>query len=212
MFICIDESGDVGRYPPSPSPYFLIAAIFAKNKYNLDGVISRVRRNRRKAGKKLPAEIKYSNTDTNIKNHIIKEIGLRSCMFVGIGVDKRMVNYSNISSCDRIYLKTLHNVFLEILSAYPNETSYLIHIDRGMASSHYDEVRYDFYSILKTVNPYYSGTVQIECLVSEASEPIQQADFIAGEIHRHYRCEMESDGLWELIQSKALKIDILNKI
>jgi len=212
MYICIDESGDVGRYPPSPSPYFIIAAIIAENKHNLDGVISRVRRNRKKAGKKLPTEIKYSNTDTYIKNLIIKGISLRNCKFVSIGVDKRKLNYSQITSCDRIYLKTLHNVFSEIISAYPNETSYLIHIDRGMASSHYEEVKSDFSSILNIENPDNIAKVQLECVVSEASETVQQADFIAGEIHKHYRCVMESDEIWEVISEKSIKLEILEKI
>ena len=44
MFVSIDESGDVGRYPPSPSPFFIITAILTEDKHNLDSVISRIRR------------------------------------------------------------------------------------------------------------------------------------------------------------------------
>lgn len=137
MFVSIDESGDIGKYPPSPSPYFIITAVLTEDKHNLDSVISRVRRKFKKSGKALPSELKYSNSDKTIIKATLTSILSRNCQFISLGVDKRNLNYSRFASLDKIYMEILHQIFMEIVATYPFETSYTIHIDRGMASSHY---------------------------------------------------------------------------
>ena len=214
MFVSIDESGDIGRYPPSPSPFFIITAILTEDKHNLDSVISRIRRKFKKNGKTLPSELKHSNSDKLVIKAILESILSRDCQIISIGIDKRRLNYSRFASLDRIYIGILHQVFYEIIAAYPFESSYTIHIDRGMASSRYDAVCSDFNDILHTVNRTSAASVKIECLPSEVSEAVQAADFIAGTIHTHYRLEDMADdyALWEKIAGKSLKINLLESL
>ena len=214
MFVSIDESGDVGRYPPSPSPFFIITAILTEDKHNLDSVISRIRRKCKKNGKVLPSELKYSNSDTSVIKAILGSIVSRDCQIICVGIDKRKLNYSRFDSLDKIYTRVLHQVFYEIIAAYPFESSYTVHIDRGMASSHYAAVCSDFNEILHTVTRASAASVKIECLSSEASEAVQAADFIAGTIHHHYRLEDMADDavLWEKIAAKSRKITLLEHL
>ena len=214
MFVSIDESGDVGKYPPSPSPYFIITAILTEDKHNLDSVITRVRKKVKKTGKTLPSELKYSNSDKRLIKAIVTNIASRNCQFISLGIDKRELNYSLIPSLDKIYIAILHQIFYEIITAYPHESSYIIHIDRGMASSHYDIVCSNFIKILHAVNRAPRTVVKIECLRSETSEAIQAADFIAGVIHSHYRLEnmVDDSQQWELISKNSLKIHLLKRL
>ena len=214
MFVSIDESGDIGKYPPSPSPYLIITAILTEDKHNLESVISRVRRKFRKNGKTLPSELKHSNSDKTIIHAILTNILSRSCQFITVGIDKRNLNYSLFSSLDKIYMGILHQIFTEIITTYPFESSYTVHIDRGMASSHYDAVCSDFNEVLHTINKTSAASVKIECLRSETSEAVQAADFVAGIIHNHYRLENMADdsALWDGIVHKSLKITLLKQL
>jgi len=206
MYLCIDESGDLGKYPPSKTPYFVIAGIIAKSKGNLDKVIFRVRKKLPAKRQRILSEIKHNNTTTKERLMVLTSICSRDCYFFSyVLVKSNKVDMKPLSN-EQCYISGVIKLISDILSSYPDEHEFLIDIDKGPSSKVRQELEEEIKKLIfgRYILPNY--TLTIHFLNSQASNEIQAVDFIAGAIHYYYRNEKRETAEWKLIENKILNI------
>ncbi|HJJ28848.1 MAG TPA: DUF3800 domain-containing protein [Methanocorpusculum sp.] len=210
MYVCIDESGDLGKYPPSPSPWFVLAAILTDSKHELDSIITRIRKKEKSAKHTLPGEIKYRNSSAELKNKVLKSICSKNCTFAAITAKKIPAPQKEQPYRRETYYHLLFTLLTTIIEKYPDEENWIIHIDRGTASYFQERLQVGICEYAGAIHSGNPVKIQIEIVDSLKSEPVQAADFIAGCIYSHYQNPGADNEIWSEVEDK-LEITALQK-
>ena len=186
MFICIDESGDLGTYPPSNSPYYVIAALVTDKQQSLQNIVKRFRKkqNLKKKNEKLPAEIKFSALKTRQRILLLDKIAECPCSIYSYVLQKNAGTECRNKEALDIYLDGMEELIRAIAYDYPEESEYIIYIDKGPASQLGFVLDEKICAILKSDK---TTTIEIKRMDSQNAEEIQEADLVAGAIHWEYR-------------------------
>ena len=206
MYICIDESGDLGKYPPSDSPYFVIAGVVTSKQQNLDKVIFRARKKLPDKRQRQLSEMKHTNTTSKERSSVLKILKQRDCEYFGYVLKKNAGKQNTPREIEDYYINGMLQLISDIVSEHPYDREFHIHIDKGPSSSLHLALKSKIKELIQQRLNSLLIDVEIEFLNSQNSNEIQCADFIAGTVHYYFRNGKTENEQWLLIKDKLQKL------
>lgn len=206
MYICIDESGDLGKYPPSDSPYFVIAGIVTSKQQNLDKVIFRARKKLSDKRQSQLSEMKHTNTTPKERLSVLKILNQRDCQYFCYVLKKNAGKQNTSLDIEDYYTKGMLQLISDIIAKYPDEREFCIHIDKGPSSSQHIILDSKIRELITSLSNSLPISIEIDFINSQNSNEVQCADFIAGTVHYYFRNEKTENEQWVLMKNKLLNL------
>jgi Protein of unknown function (DUF3800) len=217
MLIYLDESGNLGGFGSNTSeqnPYFVLAALIVEDDLPIKRCIKEIRRKKIKKRYKRTSELKFSESDDNIKRRVLECIG-RTNSDIGYALLRkasvtqryRSSHYGTVDRLSCIYNDICKRLVYKIITDSGASGPVDVIIDKslyGIQRAYFDSYLADRTGL---VVPASVGEVRVSHVDSRRCPSIQAADFIAGAISRKYR---ENDELYyKMIQHKiSVRLDI----
>jgi len=206
MYICIDESGDLGRYPPSDSPYFVIAGIVVSKQKELEKVIFRARKKLSDKRQRQLSEMKHTNTTPKERTSVLKILSQRNCEYFCYILKKNAGTQNTSQDIEKYYTDGILVLISNIVSKHPDEREISIHIDKGPSSNQHRLLESKIRDQLRQQSNPFPISIKLNFLNSQNSNEIQCADFIAGAVHYYFRNGKIENEQWLLIKDKLQSI------
>lgn len=182
MKIYIDESGNLGGLGSEEDPYFVLAALVAREEIPIRRCIKDVRQTLKKKYK-VKSELKFKESDDPSKRRILECVAKTNNDIVYVYLRKDQA--ALLESYLRVEPQVLYNdvckqLLNRVISCYEFRGAIEIIIDRFL----YGEAQERFNNFLavglmRSINVSHQDSKQCPCL--------QAVDFIAGAIARRYR-------------------------
>jgi hypothetical protein len=194
MKIYLDESGNLGGLGANASkddPYFLLAALIVTEHLPIERCIKNVRRRKIKKKYKKASELKFSNSNENIRRRVLECIGgtnndiayslLRKCQVTEGLQDKPQIVYNYL--CKQLLYR--------IIGKYKVHTTPFVEI--VVDKSLYGVQRENFNDYVGgRIGEGISVDIEVTHVDSRQCPCVQAVDFVAGAISRKYRNEDDS--------------------
>lgn len=210
MEIYLDESGNLGGIGPHTSksdPYFVLAALIVNDGLPIKRCIKDIRHKRIKKRYKKISELKFSESDDDIKRRILECIG-RTDNDIGYAVLSKAVVYQRSvlhqntpgDSIQLIYNDICKQLVYRIITDYQVRGRVDIMIDKSLYGS--KRAKFDRCLVNKTgmLVPDHLGEIRVFHVDSRQCPCIQAVDFVAGAISRKYRDN--DDSYYQKIQQR----------
>ena len=192
-YIYIDESGDLGK----DSKYFIISAIISSNKTDLERIINKIKKIKKKQLRNSN-EIKGNNTPNYIIKKILKRlenIDYEAVIIVFNKENKDKIKYSNNNELYDIIASELAKMI-----TIKQKTSIII--DKSK-TKHSDIKLFDKYFI-ENLNNNLNFPIEISHLSSTNSKGLQIIDIISWSYFQNY--EKNNEEFIKLIKNSNVKI------
>jgi len=195
-YIFLDESGDIGF---GSSEYFVVTAVCTDNPKPLYNCIKRTRQKIKKEYKKY-SELKFSESDKNVRTKILKCIGNKNVAITYFILEKDDVNYNELQKRDYIKDFSFTVLIIETINKVIGNSPVTIIIDKYLPKKSIEE----FNSVLNDFNDNFNSKVKftVQHVDSRENRGVQIADFVVGAIHMKYRDNNSS--FYELISSRIM--------
>ena len=208
MQVYLDESGSiVNGFVTNASksvPYFVLAALVLREDLPIKRCIKDIRQNKIKKRYKKTSELKFNDSDNNIKRRILECIG-RTNNDIGYAI-LRNSDIQHEVEPQLIYNEICRQLAYKVINTYGMSGQVEIIMDKSLYGS--QRVKFDAHMADRSgiVVPATLGEMKVSHVDSASCPFIQAVDFIAGAINRRYR---DGDDLYyQKIQHKiALRLD-----
>lgn len=201
MRIYIDESGTLVGLE---DPYFVLAALILNDNLEIVRCMKNIRRKKLKKKYKKTAELKFHDSDDNIKRRIIECIGRTNndiCYAVLHKHEAPKVEPQTIynDACKKLVYGVINN--------YRVSGQVEIFIDRFLFGTQRTEFDAYMADMTGMIVPATLGAVKVIHADSKACPYIQAVDFIAGAVNRKYRDG--NDLFYQKIQNRiSLRLEL----
>ena len=214
MEIYIDESGNLGGLGASSSKsdlYFVLVALIVRDDLPIRRCIKDIRRKKIKKKYRKTSELKFNESDDNIKRRVLECIG-QTDNDIGYALMSRAYQTCPPYQYETwdpsgIYTDICKKLIHRIIVDYRIIGSVEVFIDKSLYGTQRE--KFDRFLADRTglVEPYRLGRIRISHVDSKRCPCIQAADFIAGAIGRRYRDN--DDRYYQKIQDRiAVKMHI----
>jgi len=193
LHVFIDESGDLGR---KGGKYFIVAAVVSENPGELEAIIKRAKKYRKKKKfRKLP-EFKANYADRPLRERILRALSGSNSKIYALAIEKSRMHEGLFDAKERFF-NFICGVLLRII--VKNVSSVEIVIDRRTGNrSMLEDINAYAASKIRQINPEIK--IRISHEDSMVSLPLQVADFAAWAVHRKY--EAGDSSYYSLISSR----------
>lgn len=192
MKIYLDESGSLGGLGSKASeddPYFVLAALVVREDLPIRRCIKNIRRKKIKKKYKKTSELKFSNSDDNIRRRILKCIGRTDNDVAYALLRKGQVNESLQDKPQVVYNYLCKQLLYRIIDKYEMSAPVEIIVDKSL----YGVQRENFNDYVEgRIGERVSIEIDVTHVDSKQCPGVQAVDFIAGAINRKYREEDDS--------------------
>ncbi len=199
--VYIDESGDLG-FSSGSSKNFIIEAMIAPNKINFQRIVKKANEKLKIAGK-CQAEVKFNNSNTNIRHFFIDRFCATECQVVWYAVQKTRVNADLRRKKDKLYNYMCGKVMGSVFSSVHTKNLNVI-IDKrpGGRAERNDFDRY----ITGILDGQHLGMFPPELKLSHYDScnnaGLRVNDFVAGSIFQHL--ERRDDQYYSKFENKVI--------
>jgi hypothetical protein len=192
MKIYLDESGNFGGLGANASkedPYFVLAALMVREDLPIMRCVKNIRRRKIKKKYKKTSELKFSNSDDNIRRKVLECIGKTDNDVAYALLRKCQVNEGLQDKPQIVYNYLCKQLLYRIIGKYQAVALVEIIVDK----SFYGVQRENFNDYLEgRIGRGISVDIGVTHVDSKQCPCVQAVDFVAGAISRKYRDDDDS--------------------
>jgi hypothetical protein len=189
MKIYLDESGNLGGLGANASeddPYFLLAALIVTEHLPIERCIKNVRRRKIKKKYKKASELKFSNSNENIRRRVLECIGGTNNDIAYSLLRKSQVTEGLHDKPQIVYNYLCKQLLYRIIGKYKVHTTPFVEI--VVDKSLYGVQRENFNDYVGgRIGEGISVDIEVTHVDSRQCPCVQAVDFVAGAISRKYR-------------------------
>ena len=192
MKIYLDESGNLGGLGANASdadPYFVLAVLIVREGLPIRRCIKNIRRKKIKKKYKKTSEIKFSNSDDNIRRRVLECIGRTDNDVAYAILRKGQVNEGLQDKSQIVYNYICKQLLSRIIGKYAISGPVEIIVDKSL----YGVQRENFNDYVEgKIGQRTSTDIEVTHVDSRQCSCVQAMDFLAGAIGRKYRDKNDS--------------------
>lgn len=189
MKIYLDESGNLGGLGANASdddPYFVLAVLIVRDELSVKRCIRKIRKNKIKKKYKKMSELKFSNSDDNIRRRVLGCIGKTDNDVAFAILRKGQVNESLQDKPQIVYNYICKQLLSRIIGKYAKNGPVELIVDKSL----YGIQRDNFNDYVEgRIGQRISTEIEVTHVDSRQCLCVQAVDFLAGAIGRKYRYE-----------------------
>ncbi len=208
MKIYLDESGNLGGLGANASeedPYFLLAALVVTEDLPLERCIKDIRRRKIKKRYKKASELKFGNSNENIRRRVLECIGGTNNDIAYSLLRKGLVTESLQDKPQIVYNYLCKQLLYRIISKYKVNTTSLVEIVVDKSLHGIQRKNFNDY-VGGRIGEGISVDIEVTHVDSRQCPCVQAVDFVAGAISRKYRKGDDSYYL-KIKQRVIIKLD-----
>lgn len=209
MKIYLDESGNLGRLGVQTSGkdlYFVIAALIVRDGIPIKRCIKSIRRGKIKKKYKIKSELKFSNSDNNIRNKILECIGKTDNDIAYVLLRKYQVKDELKDNPQLVYSTLCKHLLSGVLIKYSLDHHVDIIVDKALYGIQREN--FDNY-ICGEIGSLMHADINVLHVDSRQCPCVQAVDFVAGAINRKYT--ESDDSYYRRIQNRiSIELDFFD--